>query len=837
MATGRARCAGITPDASARASRRSSYVWLYITALAAAGAVLVAPLLLSGAGPVATHGLSPLAVLACYVVFEHGMLAMDVRRRPDDTQTLTFCELPLVLGLLFLPPGELLVAGMAGPFLVNLWHRQDAVKQVFNAVNRLAELAVGLTVFHLVVPADPFSTYGWAAVCLAAAASGVTASCGVAGVIRLSAGALPWAQVRTMVLPAPVVSGVSATVGFVVALAMQQGSAAGPLLVSLCVALAGLRAFAKLTDRHTDLVSFHDWSRRLGTATDVSGVLSRAIEASGALLLAKDVTLVLTDPGATGGVLVRRGPDGALRRRTVCADEVPATLGVSPDRRSVVATTTVDAEHRVILVATDRSSHDRYDDEDARLLDMVVDKVGLALRNGQLIDRLRYDALHDGLTALPNRTLLARQVADRAAAPGGTQVLWLGLHDFEVVNEALGYDSGDLLLGQVAGRLRAAAPAGAVVARVDGDEFAVLLPADTAVPAAATLAERLAACLAEPYDVAGVPVVVRASVGVSGLAADGDVAASGLLRRADTAMRAARRTGHRVQHYAPDLETSTPDRLGLVADLQTGIPRGELRLYVQPKVSLRDGTVIGVEALVRWQHPTRGLIPPALFVPLAEQTGLDEPLTQWVLDAALHAAGGWRAAGRPLTVAVNVPPRGLGDGRLRETVATALAAHGVPGEDLVLEITEGSLLENPTAAAEVLRDLAALGITVSVDDFGTGFSSLSHLKRLPVDEIKIDRSFVSSMLEDADDAAIVRSVVELAKGLALSCVAEGVEDEATYQALRRLGCDTAQGYLVAAPMPVGELTAWLDHRAAAHAPALPRQRTAAAAAIAADAPC
>ena len=830
--------APVSPERRARRVRLS--IWLYIAALAVAGGALAAPVLLAGPGPVAPHRLSPLAVLACYLVFEHGMLAMDVRRRPDDTQTLTFTEMPLVLGLLFLSPVELVVAGTAAPLLANLCRRQDAVKQVFNTVNRLLDLAVALTVYHLLVPDDPHSTGGWAAICLAASASGLSASSGVAGVIRLSAGAMPWRQLRAMVLPSPLVAAVSGTLGLVVALAIQQGSAAGPLLVCLCVALAGLRAFAQLTDRHTDLVSFHDWSRRLSSATDVAGVLSGALEASGALLLAKDVTLVLTDLDGQGGLLVRRGQDGRPRRRTVGADEVPVALGVTDSGRSVVAATTVEGERRVILVAADRSSHRRFDDEDARLLDMVVDKVGLALRNGHLIDQLRYDALHDSLTALANRTCLAQQCAQRDDAPGGTQVLWLGLHDFEVVNEALGYDSGDLLLVQLADRLRAATPDGAVVARVDGDEFAVLLPADTTCAEAAALAERLAACIAEPYEVAGVPVVVRASVGLSGMATADAVAASGLLRRADTAMRAARRSGSRVQHYTPDLETSTADRLGLVVDLQTGIPRGELRLYVQPQVSLRDGTVLGVEALVRWEHPTRGLIPPGLFVPLAEQTGLDEPLTQWVLDAALRAAGQWRAAGRRLTVAVNVPPRALGDGRLRETVASALRTHGVPGEDLVLEITEGSLLENPTAAAEVLRDLTALGIKVSVDDFGTGFSSLSHLKRLPVDEIKIDRSFVSSMLQDADDAAIVRSVVELAKNLGLSCVAEGVEDEATYEALRRLGCDIAQGYLLAAPMPVAALPGWVDDRmmelAARHVPA-PRRRSAAPAGIGVEAAC
>lgn len=266
------------------------------------------------------------------------------------------------------------------------------------------------------------------------------------------------------------------------------------------------------------------------------------------------------------------------------------------------------------------------------------------------------------------------------------------------------------------------------------------------------------------------------------------------------------------------MDTATPERLSLAADLQAGIRRGELELYGQPQVRLSDGRVIGIETLVRWNHPRLGRLSPLAFVPLAEQTGLDRPMTAWVLNAALKTLVHWRAAGFQLSVSVNVAPSVLGDDQLRDLVEELLTLRGLPGDHLVLEITESGLLTSTATASRVLRDLASLGVKVSIDDFGTGFSSLSRLRRLPVDEIKIDRSFVGTMLHDDDDDAIVRSVVDLARNLGLSSVAEGVEDEQTYIALQRLGCDAAQGFFIAAPMPLDELTDWIGDRTSPVAP-------------------
>ena len=796
--------------------------WLLVAALATLGGFAASTVLPGTDAPVGGPGLHLLVLVACYVVFEHGLQTMQVRRRADHTQTVQLTEVPLALALLSLPPVHVLWVGALVTLVTNAWRGQALVKQAFNLVLRFTECAVAVMVFVAVAPANPFSLGGWLAVVLAAACAGACGSGAVGMVITINVGRLTRDQVREMHVAAFAVPVAMSTIGYVAALALRDlGSAVAPLLVCLALACAGVRASSRLVDRHADLLSFQAWSGRLGGAHDVDGVLAEALEATGALLLARDVSAVLTGPDGTCPARFTRDPDGRLRRWTV--EEVPVS---AVSALTVTSATDLGAGRVLALVASDRSTSRPFDADDARLLDMVVDKTAMALRNQHLIDQLRHDALHDGLTGLANRSAVTAELSARRAAPGGTQVLWLGLHDFEDVNEALGFDLGDEVLVQLAARLTAASPADAVVARVDGDQFAVLLGAGTDAAIADGIADALAACTAEPYAVAGVPVLLRASIGTSGPVGGDADDVTALLHRADIAMRAGRRNAVRVQRYSSALETSTPDQLGLVADLQAGIPRGELRLYVQPQERLADGTVTGVEALVRWQHPTQGLVSPGVFIPLAEQTGLDEPLTDWVLHAALEAAGRWRAAGQHLTVAVNVPPRSLSDDRLRTTVAQALRQHGVPGELLVLEITEGSLLENPANAAAVLNDLTALGVRVSVDDFGTGFSSLSHLKRLPVDEIKIDRSFVSSMLDHPDDAAIVRSVVTLAENLGLSCVAEGVEDQQTYDALARLGCETAQGYLLSPPMPVDDLPAWIDDRNARAAARIPLPRRA-----------
>ncbi|NHC14825.1 putative bifunctional diguanylate cyclase/phosphodiesterase [Motilibacter deserti] len=435
---------------------------------------------------------------------------------------------------------------------------------------------------------------------------------------------------------------------------------------------------------------------------------------------------------------------------------------------------------------------------------------------------------HDALTDLANRPGLlaalhtalaghgARQLrggvpaAGRATTPA---VVFIDLDGFKAVNDSTGHAGGDELLVEVAARLKAAVRAGALVARLAGDEF-VVLDEVTGPEEAAGLAQRLLAALAVPIVIRGVEVVVSASAGIA-VAGDEDpaalvaapaAAADALLQHADAAMyraKASGRSGWEV--HDPAARDDTADRLRLLEQLRHAVNDGQLRLHYQPRFDLADGRMAGVEALVRWAHPVRGLLAPGEFINVAEESGLIRELGAWVLEEAVAQAARWQDQGVDLQVSVNLSARQLADPGLRDWVTTALARRGVPASRLVLEITETALMSDPVTAMTTLTAFKALGATVAVDDFGTGYASLAYLRRFPVDELKIDRSFVAGMTEDAGDRAIVASCIHLAGAMGLVSVAEGVETEAQRDALIALGCDLAQGYHYGRPVPADEL--------------------------------
>jgi diguanylate cyclase (GGDEF)-like protein len=422
----------------------------------------------------------------------------------------------------------------------------------------------------------------------------------------------------------------------------------------------------------------------------------------------------------------------------------------------------------------------------------------------------QHQATHDTLTGLPNRAHMHDRLASvlqRASESHSlVGVLMMDLDGFKEINDTLGHHHGDLLLQRVAQRLREETRATDLVARLGGDEFALLVPAPAAVADCAAVAQRLLEALEGPVTVHGVDLDVRASIGVAVSpthASDVD----SLLSCADMAMYHAKdsRSGWAV--YDEQLNQHTPERLALVADLRRGIERDELLLHYQPKIDVCDGRLRGVEALVRWQHPERGLMPPGEFVALSEHTGLVRPLTHWVVREALRQARRWREQGFAVPVAVNLSVRALSRDIAAE-VAALLRETGAPSGWLELEITETTMMADPREGLEALEALAAMGVRLSVDDFGTGFSSLGYLKRLPVSEIKIDRSFVTEMDRNASDRAIVRSTIDLAGHLGLEVVAEGVETEAVLAELRSLGCASAQGFLISRPLPPDALLAW-----------------------------
>lgn len=432
-------------------------------------------------------------------------------------------------------------------------------------------------------------------------------------------------------------------------------------------------------------------------------------------------------------------------------------------------------------------------------------------------DRALHDSTHDALTGLPNRTLLFDRLGQalRADKRAGTTagLLLIDLDRFKEVNDTFGHHYGDMLLAQIGPRLRSALREVDTVARLGGDEFAVLLPDITDLSAAMAVAAKVRTSLETPFFVEGVALDVEASVGVVLSGEHGSDPAT-LLQRADIAMYVAKTQNSGVFAYDPNVDGHSPVKLALLGELRAALNLGQLVLHYQPKVSISTGEVVGAEALVRWQHPDRGLIFPDAFIPLAEHTGLIGPLTTYVLDAALTQARVWMDAGRPLRVAVNLSTRNLLDEDLPGQVVDLLAAHRVPAELLKLEVTESALMREPDRAARLLNALDALGVRISIDDFGAGYTSLGQLKNLPVTELKIDKSFIMNMGQDLSDAVIVRSIVDLGHSLGLTIVAEGVETAAILADLRVVGCDVAQGYYLSRPVTAAAFDIWREARSA-----------------------
>jgi diguanylate cyclase (GGDEF)-like protein len=447
------------------------------------------------------------------------------------------------------------------------------------------------------------------------------------------------------------------------------------------------------------------------------------------------------------------------------------------------------------------------------LLALLLTSITRAHR--RLLDTERRRALHssrhDALTGLPNRALLFDRFAEAlsAAKRSGTAagLLVIDLNRFKEINETFGHHYGDTVLTQIGPRLRSVLREADTVARLGGDEFAILLPDITDLSAATMAATELLTALETPFAVEGVALDLEASVGVV-LSGQHGSDPTTLLQRADIAMQVAKAQNLGVAAYDPDLDGHSPAKLALLGELRRALNLGQLVLHYQPKVSFSTAEVVGAEALVRWQHPGGGLIYPDAFIPMAERTGLIGPLTTYVLGAALAQARTWMDAGRPLMVSVNLSARNLLDEHLPEQVADLLAAHGVPSELLELEVTESALMTEPNRARRLLGALAALGVRLSIDDFGAGYTSLGQLKNLPVTELKIDRSFVMNLSQDPRDALIVRSIIDLGHNLGLTIVAEGVETASVFADLTAFGCDTAQGYFVSYPTTAAALDTW-----------------------------
>jgi len=605
-------------------------------------------------------------------------------------------------------------------------------------------------------------------------------------------------------------------------------------------ARAGAPATGEADDRSL-LARIVETQRDIAAAgSDVEAVMELVLARSQALtgadgamvsLVESDELLTRAASGISAGLVGRRQPLRETVARATIEGRVPLLISdCKTDPRinrelqkitgegSLICVPLFQGEQVIGALNVLSSSETRLTERDRQTMEMVSVILSAAVSYAALVAQSElneYQAVHDALTDLPNRTLFRQRIAQAVAdgeAGGGSAVVIMGLDRFKEINDSMGHHAGDALLVEVARRVEGALRASDTVARLGGDEFGLLLGAPTGPAGLETVLDLVREAIEEPIMFHDLPLAISASMGVANFPEHGrDV--DTLLRHADVAMYAAKRSGLPFARYDEADNRSDPSRLALIAELRRGLRRRELVVHYQPMARLASGVVDSVEALVRWNHPERGLVFPDAFIPLAQETGLIRPLTHYVLEEAVRQARAWQLAGLELAVSVNISARNLLDVEFPDQVERLLTEAGLPPALLELEITETTMLSDGARTKSALDRLSGLGIRISIDDFGTGYSSsLASLRRLPISEIKIDRSFVMNMDGCEDDAVIVRSTIDLGRNLGLSVVAEGVESERVWSELRRLGCTSAQGYYLTRPVPADELEAWLAAR-------------------------
>jgi diguanylate cyclase (GGDEF)-like protein len=787
--------------------------------MAAAGLALLAPAHPVEVDPALGLPLTVTVIAGLFLLAEVSMFHVEVR---GQALSVTISDLPLVLGLFLLPAHWLLLARLVPAVLVFLARRTAPSKAALNLGLFTLEIAVATLMLDLLSPARALDVTSWVATYFAILVVDLLGAGIVVTAMRVL-GSPPSRPDIVQMTVAVLISGVLSTTLALMAVVVLYTSAAGLMLLAALAVVVALahRGYYRLLRQHADLNQLFGFTQTVGAAQDSDGVVADLLEQAKELLGAESATLRLLPAGGgdadpddaqepgVPAVLPRGTRDPVLRRWLTREGLRDALVVPLRDGDEVVA---------LLRVGNRRAATGTFTEDDLRLLQTLVAHAEVLWHNGRLLERLRYDARHDSLTGLGNRTLFVDALDECFCEPevvaGRRQgaVLLLDLDRFKEVNDALGHPVGDRLLEQVASRLLAHVPAGAVVSRLGGDEFAVLLRACRSPEDALATARAARAALTGPFEVGGTFLEVGASVGVAMVPTDGADGAT-ILRRADMAMYEAKRAATGVARYTPVQDRRSTDQLELAGELRHALQSDHVVMHFQPKANLRTGRIVGFEALARWEHPARGLVMPDEFIPLAEHTGLMGPLTHSAIERSLAECRGWLAGTPGVGVAVNLSPRRLLEPHMPATVAELLDRAGVPADLLTLEITESSIMGDPDAAVRALHQLRDLGVRLSIDDFGTGYSSLGYLQRLPVHEVKIDKSFIVPMAHDAGAAAIVRSIVDLAHTLGLTVVAEGVEDDETRQALIDVGCDVQQGYGLARPMPADAVAGWLlEHR-------------------------
>jgi diguanylate cyclase (GGDEF)-like protein len=812
--------------------------------LTAVAALLVGPIrdLSPPAGPVRL----PWPVLAA--LFAAAVLLRVHIQFRREVHSVNLVELPLVLGLHLVGQPGLVAAQLAGslPALV-LGSRQRGRKLAFNLALSLLEVCLASVVFAAVLRGEePNGTIGLAATFAAMLATDLVSAALVLAAIRLNDAAVARRDVvQTLVTGAVAAVTTSSLAMVAVVVVRHDRQVAWLLLVVAGILFLAYRAYGSLREQHERLRRLHRFTRLVSRSEQSGSVAAMILAQARELLRAERAELTLFTDGRPrirttlgSGDTLDSGPVGdqaaavALLARSLGEDGMilraatvdPPELREALERRGVADAMVVplrdaNGAFGTLLVANRLGDVGGFDARDVTLLQTLAGQAGVALERSRLIDDLRrevaereHQALHDGLTGLANRTLFQERVRQALGALGPDAwlaVLLVDLDRFKEVNDTLGHSTGDLVLREIGARLQRALSESHTIARLGGDEFAVLVPAVPDREAVLGVARMVREQLERPLETEELELQVAGSVGIA-LCPEHGADPGLLLQRADVAMYAAKAAHSGIEVYTAERDQYSPRRLSLITALRSAIRRQALTVVYQPKAELPDGRVIGMEALLRWHDPDHGPVPPDEFIPIAESTGLIAALSRHVLEVATDQARAWIDQGMPLGMAVNVSVRNLLEPGLVDRIDRLLAGTGLPPFLLTLEITEGAVMTDPAATIAVLHHLSALGVRLSIDDFGTGYSSLAYLKRLPVDEVKLDKAFVLGMTSDPNDAAIVRSTVELTRNLGLRMVAEGVEDAETWQALAAMGCELAQGYHLAPPMPPDQAMAWLQ---------------------------
>ncbi len=765
-----------------------------------------------------------LAVTGGFVASMHIVFHVEAR---NEAVAYTPSDVVLGIGLLLLNPIELLTARLIAAIVGSITSRSPAFKTAFNLGHFALETIVAVALYQLLVDVDSDPALAnWGALVVALFIALVVGGIMVAGAISCFEGGF-----KSRALKELTNSSIFYLPGAVVA-----ASVAIPVLVEPWLGLVAIgptpllwfvvRSHGALLHRYTDLTSVHEFSREVGTVADPDDIARKAVHQIANNLRARSVALRIWD-NQDGAIDVVYGDDDAAELLPETADdETWSDLFANGNAINVSEVGAENGQQVVAPLVDERGPIGAvalsgrmgiaagFDADDRSRLTSMSQQLAVAVRKGQFHAQIQYEATHDRLTGLPNRGFfemwIEQSVSVAGAPPAAT--LLLDLDRFKEINDTFGHHAGDELLKAVARRIQRHCSEEHIAARFGGDEFAVFIPGADAVEAAA-MAEAISTSLEEPFELTAVTVAIAASIGIA-LTPDHGTDSTTLLRRADIAMYDAKRRHVRSCLYHDDLEENDSVRLELLADLRTALESRELQVYFQPKVNIRSDQVVAAEALVRWDHAERGFINPETFVGLAEQSGLIEELTRQVLSQALDAAKTWRDKGWRLSVAVNVSAQSLLDEQLEGLVAAELSRSGVDPALLTLEITESTMMGDPDRTDRILRSLHAFGVNLSVDDFGTGFSSLVNLRRMPVSELKIDRSFVTDMLAKNSDEVIVRSTVDLGHNLGLTVVAEGVENNDVQTRLGEMGCDVAQGYGISRPLPIEAFDEWLEERLA-----------------------